>query len=239
MFKFLFSFFSFVYFFNSNSPAQETSVYLLPTLHGLHKTNPNYDYESLRRIVDSLAPDVIAVEMRQFDVGQDSVYLSANYPFEMRMMRNWFPGKQVVGFDWLGDDIEQKRIPPDYWKSVSPIKRYERELDADSFYSSKTSLCDSFSKRRLEILKTQSLKDILKSEDSRLVVAFYACLAKQLTGSIHSRVLAFYEMRNKKMSGNLQSLILSVPGKKIVVLTGDDHYAFLKQSIIHLPVFSD
>lgn len=223
----------------ADASAQQSSVYIIPTLHGLHKTNPKYNYESLKKMVDSLDPDIIAVEMRQFDVAMDSVYLGANYPFEMRMMRYWFPGKKIVGFDWLGEDIEEKLIPKNYWKSVSRIKQYESELDADSLYSIKTNTCDSFSQKRLEILKTQSLKDILNSDDSRLTAAYYACLATQLHGSIHTRVLSFYEMRNSKMAENIQNIALKERGKKIVVLTGDDHYAFLKQSIINLPLFPD
>ncbi|HYK54919.1 MAG TPA: hypothetical protein VEV15_00445, partial [Flavisolibacter sp.] len=68
----------------------QTKVCLIPTLHGLHKTNKLYNYDSLKATVARLHPDVIAVEIRAEDVASDTAYLKKNYPYEMWMMRYWF-----------------------------------------------------------------------------------------------------------------------------------------------------
>ncbi|MGZ5287826.1 MAG: hypothetical protein ACXWB9_11595, partial [Flavisolibacter sp.] len=86
-------------------------------LHGLHKTNTAYNYDSLKNTVTRFYPDLIAVEIRSDDITGDSSYLGKNYPREMWMMRYWFPGVEIDGYDWLGKDLEGRRIPDQYWKN--------------------------------------------------------------------------------------------------------------------------
>ncbi|HLN74002.1 MAG TPA: hypothetical protein VK205_11955, partial [Prolixibacteraceae bacterium] len=78
----------------------QKKVYFIPTLHGLHQANQSYSYDSLKQLINHLNPDIIAVEIRQEDINGDSLYLSKNYPYEMRMMKYWFPNTKIVGFDW-------------------------------------------------------------------------------------------------------------------------------------------
>ena len=83
----------------------QTRVYVIPVLHGMHKTNQQYTYDSIRAMVERLNPDVIAVEIRAEDIDSDTAYLKQNYPLEMWMMRYWFPSATIAGFDWLGKDL--------------------------------------------------------------------------------------------------------------------------------------
>lgn len=213
--------------------AQETAVYFIPTLHGYHKINEAYSYESLRGLLDTLRPDVIAVEIRPEDVGADSAYLAANYPFEMRMPAWWFPDAMIVGMDWLGDDIAGKPIPENYWKEVSAIKQHEAALRADSTWNARRATCDSLALERLDLLTRLSLRDLLASDDARLTRAYYRCLATQLEGSVHQRILEFYDRRNEAILENIQEILDRHPGKVIAILTGDDHYALLKDRFRH------
>ena len=212
-------------------------VYFIPTIHNLHKVNDSYNYDSLKQIVSALNPDIIAVEIRPEDIQQDSVYLSKNYPYEMRMMKYWFPKSKIAGFDWLGNDIEGQLIPSNYWSEISLIKQYEKELNADSLFSRQTAACDSFTNQRLEILKNFSLKDLLKSQDAALTKQFYQCLESKLKGSIHERVLSFYDLRNAELLGNIEKIIAENKDKTIVILTGDDHFVFLKDKFQHEALF--
>lgn len=212
-------------------------VYFIPTIHGLHKANNKFNYDSLKQIVSSLDPDIIAVEIRSEDIKQDSVYLSKNYPYEMRMMKFWFPKAKILGFDWLGNDIEGKLIPANYWSEISSIKKYEKELNADSLFTKLTSECDTFTHQRLEIIKNYSLKDILESNDAVLTKHFYSCLDEKLKGSVHERVLQFYDLRNSKMSENIQRIIAENKNKRIVILSGDDHFVFLKDQFQSDPLY--
>ncbi|WP_304344703.1 hypothetical protein [Chryseobacterium koreense] len=225
----LFSAFALLQSCQTNNP----KVYLIPTLHQLHKVNPQYGYGQLREIVAQLTPDLIAVEIRAEDIMQDSLYLKKNYPYEMWMMKQWFPSIETVGFDWLGSDLEGKAIPENYWKEISAIKKYEKELTEDPFYLDKKSKCNHFNADRIPILKTKSLPEILKSNDGELTEKFYSCLAESLRGSVHQRIADFYERRNLELEKKLKSLIENNRNKKILILTGDDHYHFLKDKIPH------
>ncbi|WP_207433556.1 hypothetical protein [Sabulibacter ruber] len=217
--------------------AVKTKAYFIPTLHSLHKTNQNYSYDSLRALVARLNPDIIAVEIRPEDMGEDSSYLKQNYPFEMRMMRYWFPNAALKGFDWLGSDIEGKLIPANYWKEISAIKQWEKAKNADSVYSKRSAACSPLSNERTQLLQRLSLQELLSSKDAELTRQFYQCLSEALKGSIHERVLNFYDQRNEKILVNLKQILRENKGKRIVILTGDDHYILLQDKLRHSSLF--
>jgi len=216
----------FIFFLTSQVAAQQ-KTYLIPVLHGLHKTNQAYNYDSLKAIISRLKPDVIAVEIRPEDIGSDTTYLKKNYPLEMWTMPFWFPQARMAGFDWLGEDIRGKAIPENYWKEQAAIKKWERRLNKDSLYAKKLAVCDTISKTRLEILKTSSLRQILESRDSELVKQYYTCLETSLEGSEYQQITDFYSRRNRKMVKNLKQLRRELKGKVLVIITGDDHYPYL------------
>jgi hypothetical protein len=152
--------------------AQQT-VKIIPTIHKLHVVNVKYNYDSLREIVAELEPTLIAVEMRNEDLKLDSNYLKRNYPYEMWMMKYWFPNLTIVGFDWLGPGLEGRQIPENYWKEQSDIKKWERLLAEDTSFNSKIEECDSFTHLRMNLLQSLSFSQLLKSNDSSLTVAYY------------------------------------------------------------------
>lgn len=210
--------------------AAQKNVLLLPTMHKLHTVNIRYNYDSLRAAIAAFKPTTIAVEIRNEDLSRDTAYLKRNYPYEMWMIPYWFPGVSVVGFDWLGTDIENKQIPDDYWRTQAEIKNWERALDADTLWSVKIAPCDSFTQQRMRLLKTSTLNELLRSTDAKLTMDYYHCLDERLAGSIHHRVIDFYNARNTKMISKLKE-ISSHTGKneRLLILTGDDHYPILKQ----------
>ena len=215
----------------------QTKVYLIPTLHGLHKTNSLYGYDSLRAILSRIHPDVLAVEIRPEDIGADTGYLKSNYPLEMWMSRFWFPSLTLEGFDWLGPELQGRPIPNRYWKDSSRIKALEQLLQTDTLFSTRLKTCDMYTEERLSVLKNQSLRSILRSNDAILTKVYYNCLNTQLQGTDYGELTRFYDDRNKHMQENLGRLIERYPQKKLVVLTGDDHYPYLleylrKQNIV-------
>lgn len=183
-----------------------------------------------------MKPDVIAVEIRDRDVRADTNYLKKNYPYEMWMMRYWFPNTTIEGFDWLGEELESKSIPENYWQQQSRIKKLEKQLDEDSVYEKKFSTCDHYAEERLAILKSKSLSEMLKSNDAELVRNYYKCMKQQLAGSIYETLPDFYTERNRQMELRLKALVQKYPNKKIVVLTGDDHYPYLSDYLKTLKV---
>ena len=202
------------------------------TLHGMHKSNQRYTYDSIYAMVQRARPDVIAVEIRAEDIAADTAYLKNNYPYEMWMMRYWFPGTTIAGFDWLGKDLEGKPIPDRYWKDHSRIKALQQLLQIDTVYSRKLSSCRLYTDERLAILEQSSLRQILQSNNTILIKEYYNCLEQHLQGSEYDELPRFYTARNQKMQERLLALVTEHQGKTIVVLTGDDHYPYLREYLL-------
>ena len=204
----------------------QAKVYLVPVVHGMHKANFFYTYDSVQAVVARTGADVVAVEIRPEDMGRDSQYLKKNYPYEMWMMPHWFGQKKVEGFDWLGDAIAGKPIPDGYWQQAD-VKRLQNLLAKDTFYTARLKSCQLYTDERLKILSSQSLKTILASNDAILTKEYYNCLEQHLRGSDYEALTSFYTTRNQKMMHNLDALFNRHKGKTIIVLTGADHYPYL------------
>jgi hypothetical protein len=217
--------------------AQLTKIYLIPTLHDLHKTNRQYSYDSLRAIVSRIRPDVIAVEIRSEDINTDSAYLKRNYTCEMWMMKYWFPNASIQGIDWLGEDIEGKPIPYRYWQDQSKIKYLQRRLEIDTAFTAKLQNCKLYEEEHMKILQYNSLKNMLKSNDVIITKEYYDCLNGQLQGSDYEELTQFYDKRNNRMKQRLTSIVVTTPpDKTVVILTGADHFPYLLEHLRKLKV---
>lgn len=229
--KHLYKLFLALFIITATNCVAQGKIYLVPTLHGLHQTNQAYTYDSLRHFIGRVKPDVIVVEMRAADVNEDTVYLKSNYPLEMRMMRYWFPGITIEGFDWLGADLEGKRIPDNYWKSQSEIKRWQNLLSLDTTMQARLKRCQLYVDERMKILTALSLSGIVNSSDAVLTRAYYDCLETELQQTDYAILTDFYRQRNQKMQVRLNELAEMHKGKTIVVLTGSDHYPYLLETL--------
>ena len=98
--------------------AQKTEVLVLPTIHGGHKKNVNYNFEHVRRIIQNFKPDIIAVEIRPEDMNRDTTYLNPLYNPEMILFKNEFPEAVKAGIDFMGSDFEGKPRPPNFMKET-------------------------------------------------------------------------------------------------------------------------
>jgi hypothetical protein len=168
------------------------------------------------------------VEIRKEDIVSDTAYLKQNYPYEMWMMRYWFPAATIEGFDWLGTELEGKPIPNRYWQDHSRIKALQKLLSLDTAYSKKLAGCQLYADQRLAILNTSSLKGLLLSNDAILIKEYYDCLTQQLRGSDYEELTAFYDARNQQMMQRLKDIVALHAGKRIVIITGDDHSPYLR-----------
>lgn len=70
----------------------DTKVMVLGTLHGAHRNNEFYNYNHIFSIIENFNPEVIGVEIREEDL------------LESRYKHNY----KILGFDWLGKDIEDR-----------------------------------------------------------------------------------------------------------------------------------
>jgi len=187
-----------------------------------------YNYDSVRATIQRINPDVIAVEIRNEDITSDTSYLKQNYPYEMWMMRYWFPATTIEGFDWLGAELEGQPIPNRYWQDRSRIKALQKLLSLDTAYSRKLASCQLYTDQRLAIMNNSTLQGLLQSNDAILIKEYYDCLTHQLRGSEYEELTTFYNTRNQQMMQRLQAILALHPGKRIVVITGDDHAPYLR-----------
>lgn len=218
---------------------QQGEVFFVPTLHGYHSVNQNYNYDSLKAIIKKLNPDIIAVEIRAEDIEQDSMYIAYNYPYEMYAVKTWFPKAKVVGIDWLGKDIEGKLMSFDYWQTQSELKKVEQKLSTDSMYLKRLQTCNSRYAERDSLLRSLSLQQLLNSTDAEITTQYYSCLKNELQGSPYEALITFSNERNNEVLKNISAVIKHNKGKRIVILTSDDMYVAIKDSFEHQPVYSN
>ncbi|MEJ8803242.1 hypothetical protein [Pontibacter sp. H249] len=138
----------------------KTQVMLLATLHGYHKTNPNYTYSDVYEIIRKYNPDVIGVEIRPEDIAQDTNYLKQVYPLEMRQITVMFPKEKLVGFDWYGQEATGKLLTPDAFKGankeLSKVKLLERQMNADTTLTDKMAMIAVLVKKMGELASTST-----------------------------------------------------------------------------------
>lgn len=209
--------------------AAQPKVYLLPTLHRLHGVNTAYNYDTLRAVITRLQPEVIAVELRPEDIGADTAYLKGNYPYEMWIAPYWAPQSRLQGIDWLGADIEGKPIPAKYWQEGSALKTVERQLAGDAAMTRRRQVCDTAADRRNALLRQASLPQLLNGAYDTLTETFYQCLSDRLQGTVYQYITDFYERRNLELAKRCAAVIMMHPTRSIVILTGADHYYYIKR----------
>ena len=212
-------------------------VYFIPVLHQLHKSNPAYNYDTLKNVIDRLSPDIILTEIRPEDMDMDSSYLAANYPYEMHVVSKWFPFVRVEGFDWLGRDLEGRPVPGNYWKDLSEIKRLQRLLAADTVFKERSTHCYTNTSKRDSVLKYGSLEQILDPAMGKIVEDQYECFEKISRGTPYHLLAEFYRERNDSILARVNRMVSMNPGKRIAIITGDDHFQLLRDELKHDPIF--
>lgn len=138
----------------------KSEVLIISTIHGAHKVNPNYSYDSLFAFIEKYDPDIIGVELRKEDIDSSASYLKSNYPYEMYECITKYFSKKVFGFDWLGDDIAGKAIPVNYWKERSSIKKLQQKLSGDSILQQKLSITDIIQEEKKKLALNASLAEL-------------------------------------------------------------------------------
>lgn len=202
-------------------------ILVCSTIHGSHKDNNNYTYRDLCDFIDVYDPDIIALEIRQFDLDSSPDYLSKNYPFEMYSIKERYKHKVIVGFDWLGKELEGIHIPSNYWKNDSWVKKMELELNSDTIVQKKFQRLDSLQSLKLKIFLNESIIGLNDGRYDEINREFYTELEGILTNTKYSSLVNFYKERNRNIVNNLKNIIQKNRGKRILILTGADHRSYI------------
>ena len=209
----------------------KTEVWIIATIHGAHKVNPNYPYDSLFSFIDRLNPDVVGVEIRSEDIDRSLAYLKNNYPFEMHESIGRYSGKIVRGFDWLGADLEGRGIPANYWQEVSPTKKLQGEMGQDSVILAALSVLKPLQDEMNKLALNASLSELNDGRYDLLSFVYYQQLKLIFNDTPYIALSEFYRKRDEHIAQNIINIIKAHTGKRMVFMLGADHRDYTVKAI--------
>jgi hypothetical protein len=201
----------------------KSEVLIISTIHGVHKVNPNYSYDSLFAFIEKFNPDIIGVEIRKEDIDSSASYLKNNYPFEMYECITKYSSKKIFGFDWLGDDIAGVAIPENYWKDKSIIKKLQQKLSGDSILQQKLSITDIIQEEKKKLVLNASLVELNDGRYDLINHIYYEQLILLLKQTEFEPLSDFYKKRDEMIAENILEIIKNNKVKKMIFLIGADH----------------
>lgn len=204
----------------------KSEVLIISTIHGAHKVNPNYSYDSLFAFIEKYDPDIIGVEIRKEDIDSSASYLKSSYPYEMYACITRYFSKKVLGFDWLGDEIAGKAIPENYWKERSIIKKLQQKLSGDSIIQQKLSITDIIQEEKKKLALNASLAELNDGRYDLINLIYYEQLKLLLNHTEYKPLSDFYEKRDEMIAENILEIIKNNNGKKMIFLLGADHRGY-------------
>ena len=196
-----------------------------------HTINPNYSYNTLFKFIENYNPDIIGVEIRNEDIDSSLTYLKNNYPFEMYECIKKYPDMKVLGFDWLGSDIEGKAIPENYWEKISTIKKTQQKLNQDSIMLKKLTILKVVAEEKNKLALNTSLYEMNDGRYDIINYIYYKQLAELLQNTEYEVLSDFYQQRDEQIALNIIEIIKSNLGKKMIFLIGADHRYYTLEKV--------
>ncbi len=215
--------------------AEPTTVMVLPVIHRQHADNPHYGYADIDAIVAAFHPDRVGVEIREEDMARDHAYLAANYPREMIKLRDDY-GPRAFGFDWLGEDLAGRAIPPDWWKNGSSIKAMERDLDSHPLdrtarQRALNARIDCLAAMQQAIIANATAPMLADGRYDRFSVRYYRAVHGLLDATRFAPLAAFYTRRDAEIARAVVAVARAMPGKRIAIVTGCDHHGPVSRAL--------
>jgi len=203
-------------------------VMVIPSVHKLLNSNPNYSYARLYDMVAAFRPDIVGVEIRQEDLARSADYLRHNYPREMVELSSRYRDR-VFGFDWLGDELEGAPVPDDWWTKQSRIKQLERAWNAspppsDDRLKQRVKELEALSARQDAIANTASPKVLASGPYDKVTAEYYATVAMLTRGTPYALLPQWYAARDRHLADRIVDEIRHHGGCRIVIITGADHH---------------
>lgn len=199
-----------------------TEVTICSVIHGAHKSNPNYSYNDLFDFIENQNPEVIGVEIRPEDMHLHDSVLANYYPFEMREIAKRYPNRTVVGFDWLGAEIEGQPIYPTYFEEME-ITRLENQLGEDRVMNESLAKLEEVRNAKIDLVLKGSLYDLNDGVYDSLNTIYYEQLSAIFENTPYAALAEFYAERDRQIANNMIEIIGKHPGKRLLFITGGDH----------------
>ncbi|MDX1651602.1 MAG: hypothetical protein R3277_03860 [Brumimicrobium sp.] len=214
-----------------SAQTRKSEVMIISTIHGAHKVNPNYSYDSLFAFIEKYDPEIIGVELRKEDIDSSVSYLQRNYPYEMYTCITRYSSRKVFGFDWLGDDLAGKAIPENYWKEKSLIKELQQKLSGDSILQQKLSVTNIIQEEKKKLALNASLEELNDGVYDLINRIYYEQLYVLLKQTEFQPLSDFYKKRDEMIAENIVEIIKNNNGKKMIFLVGADHRDYVLQKV--------
>lgn len=209
----------------------KTRIMILGTLHSIHKDNKYYNYNDIYSIIDKYNPDMIGLEIRKEDILQERKYLEKFYPYEMIETKFKYINKsKVFGFDWLGDSINDKLIPNDYFTNLE-VKKLEKILNTSNDYYKEKTILDIIDEIKFPLVINHTAQECNNGKYDLLAEVQYTQLSILFKNTPFEKMSHFYKKRNEEISNNIIKTINNNMGKRIIVLTGLDHRIFIIKAL--------
>lgn len=208
----------------------QTEVTICSAIHGAHKSNPNYSYDDLFAFIEEQHPDVIGVEIRPEDMQLHDSLLTNYYPYEMREIANLFPDRTVVGFDWLGAEIEGQPMYATYFEEME-ISQLQKQLGKDSVMNADLSALEEVRNAKIEIVLNGSLIELNDGTYDSLNTIYYDEMSAIFENTPYAALTDFYAERDQQIANNMIEIIREHPGKRLLFLTGGDHRSYAVSAI--------
>ena len=203
-----------------------TEVLVVGTIHGMHRDNPNYPYESIVRILETFDPDVVCVEIRPEDFRRRS------YLTEMMLATIWGieADRSVVPIDWWDsknnarDERSEYQTTEEYRLEEAEIERLERESEVirafQRQYGKEKKIWRQAKKRYATFWNGAAFNDYVH-EGYRISMDVFG----------DSCVNLYYQTRNDRMLKRILHAIAANPGKRVIVLTGAEHKHYFDDAL--------
>lgn len=205
-------------------------VYLVGSLHGLHKKNEDYRFEDLYNYVRKINPDVIAVEIRKEDLNLSGESLSEMYPKEMiDILMEHKDKKTVVGFDWLGREVEGKSIPKGYFKEFK-YAILSGELMGDEEHSNILKMLNIVDDKKMKMLMSGDIHYVHHEFYDHAVDASREQFKEVFKDTKYIDILNFDLERNENINKNIKKIVDKYESETVMIITGRDHVGHIKKS---------
>ncbi len=209
----------------SGCVTEKTEVMVCSTLHGAHRKNMDYTYDTLFRFIEKYNPDIIGLEIRPEDIEREQSYLENFYPYEFHQCIEQFPGKVFYGFDWLGDEGEGQPLSDSYFENME-LMHLRKELAEDSVMQIRMTSLDTLAAKKNQIAMNATLAELNSGEYDSLNTLYYREMAAFFKGTKYQGITNFYQQRDENIAVNIEKIIRKNPGKRMLFLMGADHRSY-------------
>lgn len=193
-----------------------TEVIILGVIHEIYK-------DDVLEFIEEYNPDVIGVEIRPEDINSSKEYLHISYPSEMiEIVYRFSKEIKVYGFDWLGEDMKNKKLSHEYWRNES-IKRLYRQFESDKGFEKERELLKIIEEKEEEFIKKSNLKTYNSEIADIFVEIYYKQFFMILDKTPYEEYARFWQERDEHINKNIINIIKENEGKRIIFVMGGAH----------------